>query len=166
MECWAFITTLTFDTTKTTNVSSVIPGPNVPPRKFLGTHFCYRLSGLQNYTIQTEEIDNFKISKDPTGNRTRNLQFCSAVSQPTAPQTFRNTEVSCGLGLMSRTDITLYKIWGLHGEVVQTPYGLVSGYCLPLETLVSTYSGVRCRNQNIKCFIQRSNLNSNLFNCK
>ena len=38
---------------------------------------------------QTEEIDLFKNSKDPTGNRTRSLRFCGAVPQPTAPQPFR-----------------------------------------------------------------------------
>jgi hypothetical protein len=40
---------LTFDTTRTAEVSELGFGSNLNPRKSLGVHFWYRLSGLQVY---------------------------------------------------------------------------------------------------------------------
>jgi hypothetical protein len=40
--------------------------------KFLGTHFCWGLSGPKGYWMRTEGIGHLKISKNPTGNLTRN----------------------------------------------------------------------------------------------
>ena len=51
------------------------------PRTFLGTPLYYRLSGCQGYWMWTEELGHLKISKDSTGNRTRNLSSCVAVPQ-------------------------------------------------------------------------------------
>jgi hypothetical protein len=45
MECWASILTLTFGTTRTAELSARRASRTLPPGKFLGTHFCYRLSG-------------------------------------------------------------------------------------------------------------------------
>jgi hypothetical protein len=36
--------------------------------------------------MQTEGIGRLKISKDPSGNRTRNLPSCRAVPEPTAQE--------------------------------------------------------------------------------
>jgi hypothetical protein len=36
--------------------------------------------------MTTEWLGHLKISKNPTGNQTRDLQFCGAVPQPTAVQ--------------------------------------------------------------------------------
>jgi len=41
MEHWASILTVTFDTATTTQLSALHVGHNLPPRKFLGTHFCW-----------------------------------------------------------------------------------------------------------------------------
>jgi hypothetical protein len=40
---------LTFDTTRTPEVSALGAGSNLTPRKCLSAHFWYRLSGLQGY---------------------------------------------------------------------------------------------------------------------
>ena len=47
MECRASIFTLTFGTTRTTQLSALRAGR--PPRKLLGTHFCSRVSGPLGY---------------------------------------------------------------------------------------------------------------------
>jgi hypothetical protein len=83
MECWAYILTLPFGTTRTAELSALHTGRASPPRKFLGTRFCYRLSGPQGYWMRTEGIGQLKISKNPTRNRTQSLPSCGAVSQPT-----------------------------------------------------------------------------------
>jgi hypothetical protein len=68
MECWASNLTLT-DTTSTAQPSATQAARNLPPRKSLGTHFCYRLSGPQGYRMRPEGIGHLKFSKDPTWNR-------------------------------------------------------------------------------------------------
>jgi hypothetical protein len=45
-----------------------------------GTHFCQRLSRPQGHSA-TERIMSMKNSNDNSGNRTRDLPACSAVSQ-------------------------------------------------------------------------------------
>ena len=78
-----------YATTGTTNkadLSATSARCALPPRKFLGTHFCQRLSGPQGYLMRTERGVHLKTSKDRTGNKTRNLSPCGIVSQPTAAQ--------------------------------------------------------------------------------
>ena len=40
---------LTFSTARTAELSALSTGGTLPPRKFLGTHFCYSLRGPQGY---------------------------------------------------------------------------------------------------------------------
>jgi len=72
-ECLGSILTLTFGTTRTSQLSATHAGRNLPLRKFLDTHFCYRLSGPQNYWKWIERISQLKISNDPAGHQNRNL---------------------------------------------------------------------------------------------
>jgi len=46
MECWASILTATLGTTKTAQLLAPHAGRTLPQRKFLATHFCYRLSKI------------------------------------------------------------------------------------------------------------------------
>jgi hypothetical protein len=46
--------------------------PPLPPGTIRGTHFCYRLSGPQDYFMRTEGLGQLKISKELTGNRVLN----------------------------------------------------------------------------------------------
>jgi len=85
---------LTFGTTGTAELSAVSVGRNLPARKFLGTHFCQKLSGTQSWWIRTDGIGRLKFSKDCTGNRTRNLPSCGAVPQITSPLNIWTTLVS------------------------------------------------------------------------
>jgi hypothetical protein len=55
-----------------------LPAGNIP-----GTHFCWRLSHSQGHSA-AGRIMSIKNSNDAIGNRTRDLQTCSAVPQPTA----------------------------------------------------------------------------------
>jgi hypothetical protein len=68
MESWASILSLT-----------------LPARKYLVTHFYYRLSGPQDHCMRTEGWKNFKISKDPTGNRAQDFIPRGALPKPTTP---------------------------------------------------------------------------------
>jgi hypothetical protein len=72
MERRASILTLASGTTRTAEVSALRAGSTSPPRKFLGTHFCYSVSGTQCYWMRTEGTGHLKISKELTGNRNRN----------------------------------------------------------------------------------------------
>ena len=58
--------------------------PPLPPRKYSGTHFCYRLSQYQGHGA-AGRIMSMKDSSDTIWNRTRDILACSAVPQPTAP---------------------------------------------------------------------------------
>ena len=58
---------------------------NLTPRKFLGTHFCYRLSGPHGYWMRPERTGFLKISRYHTGIRTQKLPSRGAVRQPTVP---------------------------------------------------------------------------------
>ena len=40
IECWAAILTWTFDTAGNAELSAARSGRTLPPRKYLGTHFC------------------------------------------------------------------------------------------------------------------------------
>ena len=88
MECWASILILIFDTTWTAELSAVLAGGTLPPRKFLVLISVERLSGPQGYWMRKEGrkegMGHFVISKEPSGNRTQNLPSCGAVRQPTA----------------------------------------------------------------------------------
>ena len=72
MNVWVILT-LTFGTTRTSQLSATRAGRTLPLMKFLGIHFFYRLSGPQSYWKWIEGIDQFKTSNDPTGHRNRNL---------------------------------------------------------------------------------------------
>ena len=78
MDYWDYIINLAFCTTRT----ALSAGRNLPPRKFLGTHFCYKLSGTQGCWMWTERVGHLKISNYATGIRTRRLPSCGAVPQP------------------------------------------------------------------------------------
>ena len=53
--------------------------PPLPPGNIPGTHFCYRLSRPQGHSA-ARRILSMKNSNDTIGNRTRDLQTCSAVA--------------------------------------------------------------------------------------
>jgi hypothetical protein len=67
MECWASILILTYVTTRTAELSAVLGDRDLPLRKFLCTHFCWRLIGPQGYRMPTEGLGHLKNSKDPIG---------------------------------------------------------------------------------------------------
>lgn len=83
-ESWVSILTLALGTTRRGELSALRAGRSLPPWKFLGTHFCYRLSELQGFWMQTWRVSPFKISKDSTGNQTQDLPSRAAV--PTMPR--------------------------------------------------------------------------------
>jgi hypothetical protein len=47
MECWASVLTATLGTIKTAQLSAPHADRTLALRKFLATHFCYRLSGIR-----------------------------------------------------------------------------------------------------------------------
>jgi hypothetical protein len=53
----------------------------ISPRKFSGTHFCWRLSRPQSHSV-AGRIRSTEKSNDLIGNRTRDLPACSIVPQP------------------------------------------------------------------------------------
>ena len=55
-----------------------------PPRNIPGTHLRYRLSQPQRHSA-AGRITSIQNSNGTIGNRSRDLQACSAVRQPTAP---------------------------------------------------------------------------------
>jgi hypothetical protein len=57
-------------------------GRPLPPRKFPGTHFCWKLIRPQGHSA-TGKIGSIKESIDFIGNRTHDVPACSIVSQPT-----------------------------------------------------------------------------------
>ena len=61
--------------TRAARFSVLRAGRTSTPRKFLGTHFCWRLSGHRDTEYGQKEWI-------PTGNRTRKLPSCGAVPQP------------------------------------------------------------------------------------
>ena len=58
--------------------------PPLPLGNIPGILFCQRLSQPQRHSAAVR-IMSIKNSNDAIGNRTRNVQACSAISQPTAP---------------------------------------------------------------------------------
>jgi hypothetical protein len=69
---------------KVVGLSALRTGRLYPPGNIPGTHFCQRLSQPQGNSA-IERIMSMKNSSDTIGIRTRDLQACSAVPQPTAP---------------------------------------------------------------------------------
>ena len=69
---------------KVVRLSELRTGRLYPPENIPGTHFFYRLSQPQGHSA-AGRIMSMKNSNDTIGNRTRDLQACSAVPQPTAP---------------------------------------------------------------------------------
>jgi len=65
-------------------LSALRTGRLVVPGHIPGTHFCYRLNRPLGY-IAAGRIKKMKNPNGPLGNRTRDVQGCSAVSQPTVP---------------------------------------------------------------------------------
>jgi hypothetical protein len=63
-------------------VSSMLR-PHFNPKKI--SWFSLRWSGFRCNRTWTIRIGHLKISKEPTGNQTRNLPSCGAVPQATAP---------------------------------------------------------------------------------
>ena len=47
--------------------------------------------------------------------------------------------------------------------MVQTPYGLLGGYCLRLETLASTYRSVRCHSPKYKVFYKTPQIKGRIY---
>ena len=79
-ECWTSILNLTFGTIRTAELSAVRAGRTLPPRKFLGIHFYYRVD--RRVLNADRRLCHLKISKDPTGNQTRDLPSCAVIPQP------------------------------------------------------------------------------------
>ena len=71
--------------TKVARLSGLCTGRLYPPGKKPGTHFCKRLSRSQGHS-RVGRIKSMNNSSDTIGNRTRDLQACSQVPQPTAPR--------------------------------------------------------------------------------
>jgi hypothetical protein len=69
---------------KVVRLSALRTGRLYSPRNIPGTDFCYRLSQPQGHSA-TGRIMSMTNSHDSIGNRTRDLQACSTVPQPTAP---------------------------------------------------------------------------------
>ena len=66
-------------------VVSLTHRPPLPPQiNIAGTHFCHSLSRAKGHSA-AGRITSMKNCNDITGNRTRDLPTCSAVSRPTAP---------------------------------------------------------------------------------
>jgi hypothetical protein len=65
-----------------TDSGKVITALPFTPRKIPGTHFCYRLSRLQDHNA-AGRIRSIKKSSDLIGNRTRDLQACRVVQYGT-----------------------------------------------------------------------------------
>jgi hypothetical protein len=69
--------------------------PSFTPWEISGTHFCYRLSRPQCYSM-AGRIRSIEILSELIGNRTRNLLACSVVPQPTtlprAPESANKTK--------------------------------------------------------------------------
>jgi len=68
---------LVFGTTGTAELSAARAGRTLPHRKFLGTDFCKMLSLTEGYVLLTKGLGHLKISKKPTGSRTRNQEDIS-----------------------------------------------------------------------------------------
>jgi hypothetical protein len=58
----------------------------LPPRKFLSTHFCYRLSGIQGYWMRTEGFGHLRTFPRTTLGIEPGTFLFGAVPQQTAPQ--------------------------------------------------------------------------------
>ena len=65
-------------------LSALCGGSLHPPANIRGTHFCWRLGQPQGHSA-AERIMSTINSNDTIGNRTRELQDCSTMPQPTAP---------------------------------------------------------------------------------
>jgi hypothetical protein len=70
-------------------------GRPLPPRKIPGTHFCLRLSRPQGHSA-AGRIRSIEKCNDLIGNRTRDLEACSIVPQPT---TLPRARPKCDPGL-------------------------------------------------------------------
>ena len=85
MDCWVAILTLTFGTTRKVELSAVSAGrlhsQETPWYSFL----LQAEWTAQCYSMRTEGLRHLKISKNPTGNRNRDLPFCGTMSRQTAP---------------------------------------------------------------------------------
>jgi hypothetical protein len=79
VEYWASVLTLSLLTARAAELAAQRAPSALPPRKFLVTDFSYTQSEPQSHSMRKKGSDQFKISKDPTGNRTRYLPSCSAV---------------------------------------------------------------------------------------
>ena len=69
---------------KVVRLSAIRTGRLYLPGYVPGTHFCYRLSQPQGHSA-AGRVMSMKNSDDTNGNRNRDLPFCSAVAQQTAP---------------------------------------------------------------------------------
>jgi len=67
---------------KEVRLSALGTGRLYPPGNNPGTHLCQRLSRPQGHSA-AGRIMSMKNANDTSGNRTRHLLACSAVSQPT-----------------------------------------------------------------------------------
>jgi hypothetical protein len=82
--------------------------PSLPPGRIPGTHFCYRLSWLQDRNA-TGRIKSLKNFSDSIGNWIRDLPVFSAVPQSTAPPRIPLFLYSCRF---ETTPVSVYTIWG------------------------------------------------------
>ena len=87
---------------KVIRLSAVRGGHPYPLENIPGTHFCYRPSPAKGHSA-AGRIMSMKYSNDTTENRTRDLQACSAVPFPTAPQ--RDPTISVNLSIYLRCSI-------------------------------------------------------------
>ena len=69
---------------KEVRLSALGTGRLYPPGNNPGTHLCQRLSRPQGHN-KAGRFKSTKYSNDSIRNRRRDLQFCGAMPQPTAP---------------------------------------------------------------------------------
>jgi hypothetical protein len=81
---------------KVVRLSALLIGLLCPPQNITGTHFCEKMSQLQGHSA-AGRIMSMENSNDTIGNRTSDLEACSAVPQSTAPPRVPMFHTSYGL---------------------------------------------------------------------
>jgi hypothetical protein len=93
IEYWASTLPSTFDSSRMVDLSALRASRNLRPKEILWYPF---LLGAE-WTPKITEcgLGQVKMSEDPIEYRTRDLQSCDSVPQPTAPPLARMAESTC-----------------------------------------------------------------------
>jgi hypothetical protein len=126
--------------------SALRSGCTLPPRKILGTHFCWQLSQLQGHR-SAGRIRSIEKCNDSIDNRTCELPACSVMPQLTMLPRALSRQVSYQIILLAsykktnmslanvRKDRPKWEIWcegGAVGRTVFSKAGLVIELYTPL----------------------------------